>query len=487
MTSLIVPSQLIILLPGIMGSVLQQNGRDLWAISRQGISEGLLSLGSALNQLVLHSDDHLRDDLGDGITAHRLLPDIWNIPDISKGGGYATIVQRLESELRITRGDIAAPQPHQNFFPFPYDWRRDIRVAADQLRRFIEFQLPRWQAHCGKKDAKVLLVAHSMGGLVARAYVELLGGWEVTEALFTLGTPHRGSLDALETISNGLSFHAGPVNLALRDLTSVVRTFTSLYQLLPIYPVLLDGGEPQRIAEAASIPNLDVKRAQDARTVLLDIDDAAQRNQREPGYATQTIPIVGVWQDTYQSAFRRTDGGMELSYHPPPGLAADFASGDGTVPQLSAIPIALQERGGGAPIFAIQHHGWLPNGTNVLTPLLEHIKYLVSRNSLPTRGVLARRPQAINLRLADLYAADESVAITAQVLHTPEEFQPLRARIRSLADGTIRREPFLRSHDHWLLSVEGLTPGLYEIEVQPAVAGGAGPEPITSAFEVVSV
>lgn len=486
MSSLIIPSQLIILLPGIMGSVLQQNGRDLWAISRQGIAEGLLSLGSSLNQLMLHNDDISRDDIGDGVTAHRLLPDIWNIPTVSKGSGYATIIQRLESELRVNRGDITAPQPHQNFFPFPYDWRRDVRVAADQLRRFVEFQLPRWREHCGKKDAKVILIAHSMGGLVARAYVELLGGWQVTEALFTLGTPHRGSLNALETISNGLSFRKGPIDFHLRDLTTVLRTFTSIYQLLPIYPLIVSGDQVLRVVEAPFIPNLDRTRAQQARTVLLAIDDAAQRNRNDPHYTTQTIPIVGVWQDTYQSAVCRSDGGIDLSDKPPTGLSADFAGGDGTVPQLSAIPIAIQEQGINTPIFVIQHHGWLPNGTNVLTPLIEHIKYLVSRHSLPTRGTLARGQQAINARVADLYAVDEPVVVTAQVLNTPEEFQPLVGRIRSLTDGKSRREPFVQANEAWVLRVEGLTPGLYEIEIRPTNPAGAGSDPITSAFEVAA-
>jgi len=487
MTSLIIPSQLIILLPGIMGSALQQNGRDLWAISRQGVAEGLLSLGSSLNQLALHDDDISHDDIGDGITAHRLLPDIWNIPSVSKGSGYETIIRRLESELRMSRGDIASPQPHQNFFPFPYDWRRDIRVTADQLRRFVEFQLPRWRDHCGKKDAKVILIAHSMGGLVARAYVELLGGWKVTEALFTLGTPHRGSPNALETISNGLSFRKGPIGLRLRDLTTVLRTFTSIYQLLPIYPLIIGDDQPLRIVDAADIPNLDSTRAQQARTVLLDIDNAAQRNRNNPQYATQTVPIVGVWQDTYQSASRRSDGGIALHYEPPMGLPTDFAGGDGTVPQLSAIPIAIQEQGVNTPIFVIQHHGWLPNGTNVLTPLIEQIKYLVSRHSLPTRGTLARGQQAINARVADLYASDEPVVVTAQVLNTPEEFQPLVARIRSLADGRTRREPFIQTNEAWVLTVEGLTPGLYEIEIRPANPAGTGLEPMTSAFDVAMV
>lgn len=37
------------------------------------------------------------------------------------------------------------------------------------------------------------LVAHSMGGLVARYYVQQLGGTETVDTVITLGTPHRGT------------------------------------------------------------------------------------------------------------------------------------------------------------------------------------------------------------------------------------------------------------------------------------------------------
>lgn len=41
---------------------------------------------------------------------------------------------------------------------------------------------------------KMIVVGHSMGGLVARAFVALEGGHKYTRKLFTLGTPHAGTL-----------------------------------------------------------------------------------------------------------------------------------------------------------------------------------------------------------------------------------------------------------------------------------------------------
>ncbi|HEX7671630.1 MAG TPA: hypothetical protein VF395_18680, partial [Polyangiaceae bacterium] len=40
--------------------------------------------------------------------------------------------------------------------------------------------------------AEVDLVCHSLGGLVARTYVDLLGGHSHVRRVVTLGTPHRG-------------------------------------------------------------------------------------------------------------------------------------------------------------------------------------------------------------------------------------------------------------------------------------------------------
>ncbi len=42
--------------------------------------------------------------------------------------------------------------------------------------------------------SKVILVGHSMGGLVSRVYVEALGGRDRVRGIITLGTPHHGTV-----------------------------------------------------------------------------------------------------------------------------------------------------------------------------------------------------------------------------------------------------------------------------------------------------
>jgi pimeloyl-ACP methyl ester carboxylesterase len=42
------------------------------------------------------------------------------------------------------------------------------------------------------RTPKLILVGHSMGGLVARYFLECLEGWRDTRRLVTFGTPYRG-------------------------------------------------------------------------------------------------------------------------------------------------------------------------------------------------------------------------------------------------------------------------------------------------------
>jgi pimeloyl-ACP methyl ester carboxylesterase len=71
-------------------------------------------------------------------------------------------------------------------FNYSPPWR-DIAHFARQLEGFISSLVP-------DSEAKVDIVAHSMGGLVSRYYINLLGGWRRVAHLVTLGAPHGGSM-----------------------------------------------------------------------------------------------------------------------------------------------------------------------------------------------------------------------------------------------------------------------------------------------------
>lgn len=87
----------------------------------------------------------------------------------------------------LLRRALAQHGPHQvaclNYSPLTCD----IRAAADLLGRHVEEVC----ARTGR--AEVDIVGHSLGGLIARYYVQRLGGDRRVRTLVTLGTPHAGT------------------------------------------------------------------------------------------------------------------------------------------------------------------------------------------------------------------------------------------------------------------------------------------------------
>ncbi|WP_444971463.1 esterase/lipase family protein [Streptomyces sp. SAI-25] len=64
---------------------------------------------------------------------------------------------------------------------------RDLRTAAELLGRHVEEVC----ARTGQREVDI--VGHSLGGLIARYYVQRLGGDHRVRTLVTLGTPHGGT------------------------------------------------------------------------------------------------------------------------------------------------------------------------------------------------------------------------------------------------------------------------------------------------------
>ena len=66
----------------------------------------------------------------------------------------------------------------------------DVRAAAEQLSAEVEELV----ARTGYE--RIHVVGHSLGGLIARYYVQRLGGHERVHTLVTMGTPHAGTYTA---------------------------------------------------------------------------------------------------------------------------------------------------------------------------------------------------------------------------------------------------------------------------------------------------
>jgi triacylglycerol lipase len=95
-------------------------------------------------------------------------------------GSIFTVLRR--SLVRRGFGHVVAV----NYSPLTMD----VRVAARRLAETVEDLV----ASTGYR--RVHVIGHSMGGLVARYYVQRLGGDARVHTLVTLGTPHSGTVPA---------------------------------------------------------------------------------------------------------------------------------------------------------------------------------------------------------------------------------------------------------------------------------------------------
>lgn len=391
----------VVVLPGITGSVLTKNGKTIWGYSGKLIGTTLLTRGGTVREeLSLQDDSPDAEVLDDGIVAEKLIPDFQLLAGIFKIDGYSKLCSFIKERFDVVEG--------LNYFEFPYDWRRDNRVAAKKLARLTHDWLNKWKDHSGHPDPKLILITHSMGGLVSRYFLEVLGGWKQTRALFSFGTPYRGSLNALDGLANGS--RKGPFGLI--ELSDLVRSFTSMYQLLPIYPAYDPGdGKLVRIAETSGIPYVDPAKARAALEFHHEITRAAGQNRQDPEWGKQgyqIYPIVGIEQETRQSA-RKIDNGVELSLT----YKGKMLGGDGTVPRVSALPIEFD---GAQPqpgrMYAATQHGSLQNADAALVQLAGQIDDLY----LDFGGFKSARPggPSLALHIDDLVTSDEPIQVRAK-------------------------------------------------------------------------
>ncbi|MFJ2258477.1 esterase/lipase family protein [Streptomyces sp. NPDC087844] len=166
------------------------------------------------------------------------MPDLHALPGVSPLiDGYSGLLDWLERHFTLRRrlpGDD--PRTPVNLVGFAYDWRLSCRYNAERLAERVYEELGRWRASAPERGAaRVVFVCHSMGVLVTRQYVERGGGAEVNRRVVTLGTPYRGSLDALLSLVDGHRPGFGPASL---DLTAFARSLPSLHQLTPDYACL---------------------------------------------------------------------------------------------------------------------------------------------------------------------------------------------------------------------------------------------------------
>ena len=204
----------VVFVPGILGSRLARRGKVIWG--RDAPEAADLAL------------DASGDDPGVEPT---LLTD-YSLHGLTRADIYGEFDRALE-QARNGRGLR---------LDFAYDWRRDIAANADRLDAFLR-GTPALQ---GKS---VVLVAHSMGGVVAwtwqsRKYRQTPDEPLTVRRLVLLGSPLNGSCEMARMLLLGYqpTPGAGKVEGVLYralfgDVRAAAFTFPSIFELLPPVPV----------------------------------------------------------------------------------------------------------------------------------------------------------------------------------------------------------------------------------------------------------
>ena len=206
----------VIVLPGIMGSHLER--RDNTQEARDGDRVWL----------------DVRDLMAGGLSKIRF--DAQNVYEESLFEMfYGGLCDHLEASHAV--------------IPFPYDWRQPIQDTADKLAGVVRKELDR------NPPRPIRLLAHSMGGLVARAMIakdakvwnELIG--RAGGRFIMLGTPNNGSHLMVETLLGKADTIRHLARLDFRhrmqDVLDIIAGFPGALQLLPRPGFKDSGGEQE--------------------------------------------------------------------------------------------------------------------------------------------------------------------------------------------------------------------------------------------------
>jgi len=281
----------VVFVPGIMGSELWLGQERIWPNIK----------------LLFKDPDVLKYPGIPGIEPRGILQEVVVVPNLIKLEQYSQMGDYLVEDLGYTRG--------VDFFEFAYDWRQDVRLTAKQLSQFID-ALP--------VKPPIKLVAHSLGTLVSRYYVERYGGKDKIDKLILMGGPHLGTPAAVSSLLFGPDVL--PFGIMGEALRKVISTFYTSYQILPVYDCGVDQfGKPYNF----------MKDDGWLAPEQLSLWQTAREFKRELGLSTSipTTCIFGYGQKTVDriKLNRNTDNRIVQSVY------ESKTNGDGSVPENSAI------------------------------------------------------------------------------------------------------------------------------------------------------
>ncbi len=134
---------------------------------------------------------------------------------------------------------------NQDYYIFPYDWRKNIEDSSDNLDDFINEKILK-----DNENTKITIIGHSLGGLIGRIWTQKHGNNNISK-LISVGSPHKGSPETYRPLEAGeierkntFMWLAQKIIIILNksgietDKKTIQNRFPVLYDLFPLFPFL---------------------------------------------------------------------------------------------------------------------------------------------------------------------------------------------------------------------------------------------------------
>ncbi|HWO68302.1 MAG TPA: hypothetical protein VNO31_50550 [Umezawaea sp.] len=438
-----------IVVPGLMGSALYDtvDQRYIWGLEPAWYVRAWSPIGTALAPLAVTDEE--RDGRGS-----RVIPAPLQFPVFSAALGGLAPYTPLLRELRtaVLRPDAV--------LEFPYDWRLPVAHNAGLLAEKIDAHLTWWRARSGNPEAQVVLVAHSMGGLLCRHLHTIPGATDHVRDIVTLGTPFGGAATVAAVLGSGVG---GSIPLPAQRLRRVAVTMPGLYDLLPTYRSVVDGTWVRHLT-ASDVASFGADR--ELADTALRIQ-AAQRETTLIGHhaligvgqpTTSSLTVVDGLATGLENTFRPTSDG-DLRRHPDGRPVAAAGLGDGTVPRNAALPARAT-----TSMPAALHHMPLARAATAITVARD-----VVQHGAADAGPRLGPGDGIGVRLPDIVVPNRewSVELTGtEALHATVTVVDVETNVALPHGYPHRRDGAVRA------AISLPKPGLYRVRVT------GGPEPV---------
>ena len=442
---------LVVVIPGIGGSELADASGTI--VYRAGLGP-LLSVGQ--DPSVLDPNNELRPVRLIGpcsLICWQLITGYDGLLNgITKGLG-------LSPERVVTAGEELV-DPDAPVVAFPYDFRRSVEQIANDLDRVVRERA---------QGRRVVLVAHSMGGLVAAWWWAFMSEGIDVDQIITLGTPFRGAAKALDVLVNGMRI--GPFDVP-QAVTDTVRTWDSVFDLLPHYQVVSGNGKyrypyelPSGITSAVTGFSGKARAAYEKNRCL---HDALANKVLEGGHNPFTVYYSQGHATLGHASIDTHVDGLVVAKGNPRAIPASWDGGDGTVPMFSMIPYLMERDVSRWRRLAGKHQDLVEEKS-----VFEHLSEY-SRTRLPAaaRGGSYEASAYLQLDLDDVVLAGTEAEVRLRVVDKDGN-----ALDPKNVGGNVRGHRFVaeRSDDGWWLArLPRLEEGVHSVMLSATEVPGVG-------------